>query len=101
MLLEPRARFEVARASRLLAAWARSVPRLRRRLVRVPIGCGRPVWVDDPVFGIRLHVREMTRPAPGDERALLDVAAAVLTAPRPRHSGRRSSSPDCSTARSR
>ncbi|MFG1944150.1 wax ester/triacylglycerol synthase domain-containing protein [Nonomuraea sp. NPDC048826] len=83
LLLEPRPGFEVARASRLLAAWIRSVPRLRRRLVRVPFGCGRPVWVDDPGFDVRLHVREMACPAPGDERALLDVAAAVLVGPSP------------------
>lgn len=79
LLLGPGA--DMARAARLLGAWARSVPRLRRRLVRVPAGCGRPVWVDDPGFDIDRHVRHMTCPAPGDERALLDLAAAVLTGP--------------------
>ncbi|NJP96317.1 DUF1298 domain-containing protein [Nonomuraea sp. FMUSA5-5] len=83
LLLEPGPGFEVARASALLAEWIRSVPRLRQRLVRVPFGAGRPVWVDDPQFDPRLHVRELACPAPGDERALLDVAATVLAGPLP------------------
>ncbi|HEX4811400.1 MAG TPA: wax ester/triacylglycerol synthase domain-containing protein [Nonomuraea sp.] len=83
LMLEPGPGFEVTRASALLAEWIRSVPRLRRRLVRVPFGGGRPVWVDDPRFDLRLHVREVTCPAPGDERALLDVAAGALTGPLP------------------
>ncbi|MEV0831077.1 wax ester/triacylglycerol synthase domain-containing protein [Nonomuraea rubra] len=83
LMLEPGPGFGVTRASALLAEWIRSVPRLRRRLVRVPFGGGRPVWVDDPRFDLRLHVREVTCPAPGDERALLDVAAAALTGPLP------------------
>ncbi|GAA2216199.1 wax ester/triacylglycerol synthase family O-acyltransferase [Nonomuraea monospora] len=83
LVLEPGPDFEVTRASALLGEWIRSVPRLRRRLVRVPFGCGRPVWVDDPHFDLRLHVRERACPAPGNERALLDLAAAVLTGPLP------------------
>ncbi|SPL98954.1 unnamed protein product [[Actinomadura] parvosata subsp. kistnae] len=83
LMLEPGPGFEVTRASALLAEWIRSVPRLRRRLVRVPFGAGRPVWVDDPRFDLRLHVRVAECPAPGDERALLDVAAAMLTGPLP------------------
>ncbi|MER7368894.1 wax ester/triacylglycerol synthase domain-containing protein [Nonomuraea wenchangensis] len=83
LVLEPGPGFEVAQAEALLGEWLRSVPRLRRRLVRVPLGCGRPVWVDDPRFDVRLHVRELTCPAPGDQRALLDVAATVLTGPLP------------------
>ncbi|TYB50944.1 hypothetical protein FXF51_54775 [Nonomuraea sp. PA05] len=64
-VLEPGPEFEVTRASALLGEWIRSVPRLRRRLVRVPFGCGRPVWVDDPHFDLRLHVRERACPHPG------------------------------------
>jgi diacylglycerol O-acyltransferase / wax synthase len=61
----------------------RQVPRMRQRLVRVPPGCGRPVWVDDPGFDIAGHVRGLRCPAPGDEAALLSAAAAVLTSPLP------------------
>ena len=54
----------------------RAVPRLRQRLRRAPPGCGRPFWSDDPAFDLRHHVRQLPCPASGDERALLDVAAA-------------------------
>ncbi|MCA2188060.1 wax ester/triacylglycerol synthase domain-containing protein [Nonomuraea cavernae] len=83
LVLEAGPEFEVAEAMASLADRIRSVPRLRRRLVPLPFGCGRPVWVDDPRFDIGLHVRRLTCPSPGDERALLDVAAAVLTGPLP------------------
>ncbi|MFS1304186.1 nitroreductase/quinone reductase family protein [Streptosporangium longisporum] len=70
--------FDPAAARELLAERIRSVPRLRQRLLRVPPGCGRPVWADDPAFDIGSHVRSVRCPAPGDERALLDAATAVV-----------------------
>ncbi len=57
----------------------RGVPRLRQRLVRVAPGCGRPIWVDDPRFDITRHVHAVPCPAPGDEEALLAVAAETVT----------------------
>jgi WS/DGAT/MGAT family acyltransferase len=62
----------------------RALPRLRQRLIKVPPGCGRPVWVDDPEFHIDRHVRAMRCRAPGDERALLDTALSVIMEPLPR-----------------
>jgi len=67
-----------------LAERIRAVPRLRQRLVAAPLGCGRPVWVDDPGFDIARHVRRVQCPAPGDEHALLGVAAGVVTDRLPR-----------------
>jgi len=62
----------------------RAVPRLRQRLYRAPPGCGRPYWADDPAFDINEHVRQVRCPPPGDERAVLDLAAAQLRVPMPR-----------------
>lgn len=76
--------FSIAEARRLLGERARAVPRLRQRLRRAPPGCGRPYWADDPAFDLRHHVRQRPCPPPGDERALLDVAAAVTGEPLPR-----------------
>ena len=53
------------------------MPRLRQRLVGVPFGGGRPIWVDHNAFDIAEHVRSVRCPEPGDERALLDAAAAL------------------------
>lgn len=57
---------------------ARAIPRLRQRLVDTPVGCGRPLWVDDDDFAIEHHVRRVTCPDPGDEAALLTLAADVV-----------------------
>ncbi len=56
----------------------RAIPRLRQRLVDTPVGCGRPLWVDDDDFDIERHVRQVTCPGIGDEAALLAVAADVV-----------------------
>src|SRR5262249_60216387 len=42
-----------------------AVPRLRQRLVRVPPGCGRPAWVDDPEFDVGRQVHAVRCPPPG------------------------------------
>jgi diacylglycerol O-acyltransferase len=76
--------WEVQDARRLLGERICAVPRLRQRLRRAPPGCGRPFWADDPAFDLRHHVRQLACPAPGDERALLDVAATVTGEPLPR-----------------
>jgi diacylglycerol O-acyltransferase / wax synthase len=84
LLLSPAAGFDGERAQRLLAERIRAVPRLRQRLRPAPPGCGRPFWSDDPRFDVRNHILRLPCPAPGDERALLDVAMAVITGPLPR-----------------
>lgn len=61
-----------------------AVPRLRQLLQRAPFGCGRPIWVDDAGFTIDRHVVDRPCPPPGDEAALLAVAAAAATHPLPR-----------------
>jgi diacylglycerol O-acyltransferase / wax synthase len=76
--------FSVPEAQRLLGERIRAVPRLRQRLRRALPGCGRPFWADDQAFDLRHHVRQRPCPAPGDQRALLDVAAQVAGEPLPR-----------------
>lgn len=49
------------------------VPRLRQILHRPPPGLGPPIWIDDPGFDVREHVRHCAVPAPGDEDTLLTV----------------------------
>jgi diacylglycerol O-acyltransferase / wax synthase len=76
--------FSVSEARRVLGERIHTVPRLRQRLYRAPPGCGRPYWADDPAFDIDEHVRQASCPPPGDELALLDLAAAQLAEPMPR-----------------
>ncbi len=84
LVLAPDGPFDLLRVQGLIAERVPAIPRLRQRLVRVPPGCGRPIWIDDREFDIRRHVRHLPCQYPGDERALLDSAIAVITAPLPR-----------------
>lgn len=67
-----------------VAGRLQTIPRLRQRLVRAPFGCGRPFWVDDAEFDIANHMKHTDCPPPGDEAALLELAAALVTCPLPR-----------------
>ncbi|HEV3229666.1 MAG TPA: wax ester/triacylglycerol synthase family O-acyltransferase [Solirubrobacteraceae bacterium] len=55
------------------------VPRYRQRLAPVPLGQGRPVWVDDPYFNPGYHIRHTALPAPGDEDQLRRVAGRLFS----------------------
>jgi WS/DGAT/MGAT family acyltransferase len=44
----------------------------------VPLGQGRPTWVDDQDFDIRFHVRQTALPRPGGEHELKTLAARVF-----------------------
>ena len=55
------------------------VPRYRQRLAFVPLGQGRPKWVDDPHLNLRYHVRYTALPSPGSERQLKDLAGRVFS----------------------
>jgi diacylglycerol O-acyltransferase / wax synthase len=55
------------------------VPRYRQRLAFVPLGQGRPRWVDDPHFNLRYHIRSTALASPGSERQLKDLAGRVFS----------------------
>jgi WS/DGAT/MGAT family acyltransferase len=84
VVLDPDPAFDLAQAERLIAERVPVIPRLRQRLVRVPPGCGRPIWLDDSDFDIRRHIRRVRCRDPGDEAALLDTAVGVVVEALPR-----------------
>lgn len=55
------------------------VPRFRQKLLSVPFGLGRPVWVDDTHFNIEYHVRHTALPAPGDDEKLKRLTARIMS----------------------
>ena len=61
---------------------------LRQRLVEVPLGLGRPYWVDDPHFDIEFHLRELALPAPGHPRAARRAGGPDPRAAARPHAGR-------------
>ena len=83
LMLDARRGFDPVGAVAILRDRIERVPRLRQRLHRLPVGCGRPIWVDDPRFDLARHVTVVAVPGDGDDAALLDLAAARVTTPLP------------------
>ena len=54
---------------------------LRQRLVEVPLGLGRPYWVDDPHFDLEFHLRELALPSPGTREQLGEQVARIHARP--------------------
>ncbi|MFM8302961.1 MAG: WS/DGAT/MGAT family O-acyltransferase [Actinomycetota bacterium] len=84
---DERGRFRLARVRDLVASRLHRIPRFRQRVMEVPFGIGRPVWVDDDHFDIGYHVRLTALPTPGSRaqlRALFErVEAQLLDRNRP------------------
>jgi len=59
----------------------RRVPRLRERVVEPVLPVVSPVWSPDPHFDLAYHVQHLRLPAPGSERQLLDLVAAIESRP--------------------
>jgi diacylglycerol O-acyltransferase len=70
-------RIDIEALRAFIAARAHRVPRLRQRLMEVPLGQGRPVWIDDEHFDVAYHVRLTALPRPGDEDQLLELMGRV------------------------
>jgi WS/DGAT/MGAT family acyltransferase len=54
------------------------VPIYRRKLRTVPFRLGPPVWVDDPDFDLRYHVRHTGLPSPGNDEQLGRLIGRVM-----------------------
>ncbi len=57
----------IGHLSDVLDGRVRTVPRLVRRLVATPWGCGRPVWVADPGFRLGRHLDVAGGPGTADD----------------------------------
>ena len=55
------------------------VPRYRQRVVTVPFGLGRPVWIDDDAFELDYHLRRTALPVPGDEDTLRRLTGRIMS----------------------
>jgi len=56
------------------------LPRLRRKLRRVPLD-GHPVWVDDPEFNLDYHLQQSSLPRPGNHDQLCRTTARIAATP--------------------
>jgi diacylglycerol O-acyltransferase / wax synthase len=77
--------FRLAEVRELVASRLHLIPRFRRRIVNVPFGAGRPVWVDDDRFDISFHVRLTALPRPGSRAQLLTLTERIQSQLLDRH----------------
>jgi diacylglycerol O-acyltransferase / wax synthase len=54
------------------------VPRYRQKLAFPPLAQSRPVWIDDPHFNARYHVRHTALPAPAGDAELKTLAGRLF-----------------------
>lgn len=57
------------------------IPKLRQRLVYVPLSIDYPYWVDDPNFDIDMHIHHIALPKPGNWKTLRKVASQIFSEP--------------------
>ena len=66
------------RLEEMVAAKLGAVPRYRQKVRFVPLGLGRPVWIDDPHFNLAYHLRHSALPPPGSHDVLRRTAARIF-----------------------
>ena len=84
MLYDPESGTEAPTYDEVLehvAARIPRAPRLRERLISVPLGLDLPYWISDDRFDLEFHVRHMALPSPGDWRQFLTLTARLHAQP--------------------
>ena len=78
LTFDPAGRPLAADVADVVGARVARVPRLTRRLVGTPLGCGRPVWVDDGSFSLGAHLSVQPLAAGPDDPSLEAATDLVL-----------------------
>ncbi len=73
--------WDFARVRAMVENRLRLMPPFRRRLVEVPFGLHRPLWIEDPDFDLDYHLRRAGLPSPGGQEQLLQLAAEFMGRP--------------------
>ena len=77
-LCTPRGRLRLATIRHRMESRLGQLPRMRQRVMDVPFGIGRPVWVDDEDFDIAHHVDAIALGRRKDETALMRVVEDIF-----------------------
>lgn len=78
-VIEGSLEFEKFRAT--ILSRIHTIPKLRQRLVYVPLSIDYPYWVDDPNFDIDMHIHHIALPKPGNWKTLRKIAAQIFSEP--------------------
>jgi len=77
-------RLDLAHLRRVLAGRLGASRVFRQRLVEVPLGLGKPYWIEDPDFDLDRHLERTRLPEPGGMRQLEALMSWELSQPLPR-----------------
>ena len=75
--------FQFERISEALAGAVAVLPQMQWRAQSVPLGLNRPVWITDPAFDVRNHLRHARLPEPGTKTQLCRMIGEVAAEPIP------------------
>ncbi len=64
-----------------IASRIHQIPKLRKRLMTIPMSIDYPYWADDPNFDIDLHIRHVALPKPGGWKQLRRMASRIFSDP--------------------
>jgi len=71
----------LARLAEVYSGRLHLAPPFRQRLVNVPFGLHHPLWIEDPDFDIRHHVRHTAIPKPGGPAELANLVGRLVALP--------------------
>lgn len=57
------------------------IERHRQKIRSVPLGLGRPVWIDDADFDLAEHLHRITLDSPGDDAELMSLMERLMSEP--------------------
>ena len=75
--------FQFERISEALDGAVAVLPQMQWRLQSVPLGLNRPVWITDPTFDLRNHLRHARLPEPGARTQLCHMIGDLASEPIP------------------
>ncbi len=77
------ARLTLTRLRSMMAARIDRVEPFRQRLVTVPLGLDRPMWIDAGEVDVEAHIRAIAVPKPGSAKQVGDVLSDLIALPLP------------------
>ncbi|MGB1249173.1 MAG: wax ester/triacylglycerol synthase family O-acyltransferase [Candidatus Promineifilaceae bacterium] len=65
----------------LISSRIHLLPRMRQRLLTVPLSIDRPYWADDPDFNLDMHLQHVRLPKPSNWSELRKLASRIFSEP--------------------
>jgi WS/DGAT/MGAT family acyltransferase len=73
LIIEGSLKFDTLKAT--IASRIHQFPKMRQKLVYVPMSIDYPYWVDDPNFDLDMHINHIALPQPGGWKELRNIAS--------------------------